>query len=275
MNAAWDRAFPERTHDAAGRRIAQRLRFGLSAITTLPWAQDIGKIEDLPTLLGVLDSKEAGLMVLDLPADIQGPINLPKGSWSVERHTRRIFLEAEPDPVESWPSTRRKQLRRAEREGMIVTRSEDLDLLVTLHQAPRARKGLASDPRALHRLLRELLDERETHAWVVRDAQGEPVAGGVFHGAGDQRCIYGFGGQFRSSDAGTSSRASVMLIAASMRHAAANGATAFDFGGSQDEGVDRFYAEFGAERIPKIRLVRIRGLWKPILRWRRPDLFSR
>ncbi|MGB0510647.1 MAG: hypothetical protein ACPGGB_06965, partial [Flavobacteriales bacterium] len=65
------------------------------------------------------------------------------------------------------------------------------------------------------------------------------------------------------------------LIGTAMRHAASRGAKAFDFGGSQDQGVDRFYAEFGAERIPKVRLVRIRGWWTPILRWRRPDLFPR
>ena len=97
----------------------------------------------------------------------------------------------------------------------------------------------------------------------------------MFHGAGDARCIYGFGGQFRTEKRGRSSRATVLLIGTAMRHAATHGAKTFDFGGSQDKGVDRFYAEFGAERIPKVRLVRIRGWWTPILRWRRPELFPR
>ena len=99
------------------------------------------------------------------------------------------------------------------------------------------------------------------------------MAGGVFHGAEDNRCIYGFGGQFRTEQPGDSSRASVLMIGTAMRHATEQGSAVFDFGGSQDQGVDRFYSEFGAERIPKWRLVRIRGMWKPVLRWRRPDLF--
>ena len=42
MNAAWDRAFPDGLHDGAGRRTVQRMRLGLTALTTPPWAQDIG-----------------------------------------------------------------------------------------------------------------------------------------------------------------------------------------------------------------------------------------
>ena len=65
-----------------------------------------------------------------------------------------------------------------------------------------------------------------------------------------------------------SSRASVLLIATAMRRRHA-GASPFDFE-EVDAGVDR-YAEFGAERVPKWKVVRIRGLWKP--RWQRQDLF--
>jgi hypothetical protein len=60
-----------------------------------------------------------------------------------------------------------------------------------------------------------------------------------------------------------------------MRYAAQEGTMTFDFGGSMDPGVDRFYAEFGAEAVPKIRLVKMAPWWKPIMRWRRPDLFDR
>jgi hypothetical protein len=251
------------------------MRLGLKGLTTPPWAQDIGTRPDPEQVLHILEAADCPLTVLDLPPGMASPLAASHSAWTLERHTRQLFLNPDRDPVDDWPSTRRKQFRRAEREGMSASATGDLDLMVALHQASRQRKGLSSDGGALKRLLVELLAEPDTHAWVVRDDAGAPIAGGVFHGAGDARCIYGFGGQFRSGKRGRSSRASVLLIGTAMRHAAARGAKTFDFGGSHDQGVDRFYAEFGAERIPKVRLVRIRGWWRPILRWRRPDLFPR
>ena len=272
MNAAWDRAFPNCMHDAAGRRTPQRMRFGLTALTTPPWAQDIGHAPDAAAITTLLRSAAEPLVVLDLPAPMATP-ELPTGTWALERHTRQSVLQANEDPVDAWPSTRRKQLRRAEREDMTVSEADDLSLMVQLHQAARARKGLKSDGKTLRTLLEEVLHETDTHAWVVKNSSGKVLAGGVFHGDGGHRCLYGFGGQFRTESPGESSRASVLLIATAMRHAAQQGSTTFDFGGSQDPGVDRFYAEFGASRVPKWKVVRIRGLWKPLLRWQRPDLF--
>ena len=274
MNTAWDRAFPDCIHDAAGRRGTQHMRLGLTALTTLPWAQDIGHAPDLDTLRSTIADADEPLVVLDLPAGMSPPdLASIRHAWAVKRHTQQHSLATGEDPVESWPHHRRKQWRRAEREGMTAERTQDVNLLVQLHQAARQRKGIPSDGTALQHLLNHLLQEPDTHAWLVRGQDGEPIAGGLFHGAGDGRCIYGFGGQFRGQKAGISSRASVLLIGTAMRHAAGQGSRVFDFGGSQDPGVDRFYAEFGAEAIPKWRAVRIRGVWRPILRWRRPDLF--
>lgn len=249
------------------------MKWGVQAVVTPPWAQDIGPYRDDAALCAALEASRTTLTVLDLPAGTSAPHKLPRHSWAVPRHTRHITMSGE-DPVEQWPATRRKQLKRAEREGMTVSRSSNLGLLVELHQAARQRKGIASQESQLKPLLEELLAEPSTHAWVVRNARQDAVAGGVFHAAETGRCVYGFGGQFRSEHPGESSRATVLLISAAMRHAAQEGAVTFDFGGSMDQGVDRFYAEFGAEAIPKVRLVKISPWWKPLMRWLRPDLFA-
>lgn len=275
MNSAWDQAFPECIHDAAGRRVTQRMRWGLRALTTLPWAQDVGHDAQPEALLRVLKESTAPLVVLDLPAGMVAEVPAGHPAWALTRHTRQLTLHSNTDPVEAWPAHRRKQIRRAEREGMTPQRTQDVALMVDLHQRARHRKGLHSDGAALEQLLQALLLEEHTHAWVVRNADGQPLAGGVFHRAEDERCIYGFGGQVRGAKSGVSSRASVMLLGAAMRHAASTGCTTFDFGGSQDAGVDRFYAEFGAAKVDKVKWVQIRGIWKALLRWRRPDLFPR
>ena len=272
MNAAWDRAFDHCLHDRAGRRVSATMRLGIKASTTPPWAQDIGTHFNGDALRDVLSRGECPLMVFDLPAGAPPMEALPRYCWALERHTRQCPLDAS-DPVESWPAHRKKQLRRAEREGLHVSRCQDADLLVDLHQAARHRKGLNSDGSALRALLTELLAEPDTQGWIVADSKGQNLAGGVFHGTDDNRLIYGFGGQFRTDNPGESSRASVMMIAAAMRHAAQSGKDTFDFGGSMDPGVDRFYAEFGAEKAAKWKVIRC-ALWlRPLLRFVRPDLF--
>ena len=50
-------------------------------------------------------------------------------------------------------------------------------------------------------------------------------------------------------------RASVAMLLEAMRHAH-KGCERFDFGGSQDPGVDQFYAEFGSEVVFMRRWVR-------------------
>ena len=67
MNAAWDRAFPDGLHDGAGRRTVQRMRLGLTALTTPPWAQDIGTHPDPKDVLSLLEAADCPLTVLDLP----------------------------------------------------------------------------------------------------------------------------------------------------------------------------------------------------------------
>ena len=88
--------------------------------------------------------------------------------------------------------------------------------------------------------------------------------------ASEQRCLYSFGGQKRGAN---SAIASVAILALAMNEAQDRGATEFDFGGSADPGVDRFYKEFGARSVPKARLVKVAWWLKPVLRVVRPDLF--
>ena len=87
---------------------------------------------------------------------------------------------------------------------------------------------------------------------LAHNHEGECVASGGFVVLPDETCIYAFGGQVRSKVSG---RASVAMLRAAMDEARARGCTTFDFGGSQDSGVDQFYAEFGARAVPMRRWV--------------------
>ena len=126
-------------------------------MATLPWAQDIGRGWSEADLRQLLTGSSHALIVLDLPAGAPPLKELPKNTSVVLRHTRQSPLNRDKDPVLAWPSTRRKQFNRAEREGMTIEPCSDLSLLVDLHQAARLRKGITSDEQALRNLLQELL----------------------------------------------------------------------------------------------------------------------
>jgi len=241
---------------------------GLTALITPSWSLDTGfqgKTWDTgndDAVLEAMRSAGARLAVVDLPAGT-GVSGGDKHHVQC-RHTR-IF-----DLVSELPSHRRKQVRRAEKLGLqVVEDAEEVSKMVELHQVARTRKSIPSDEQGLFRLLNALGSSGGALSLFVEDEQGERIAGGVFLRTGIDTMLYAFGGAFRSPQ---SSLASVLLLEEAMQRARQLGCTHFDFGGSQDQGVDRFYAEFGAEAVLKYRLVYCASGWKWYWRWRRPDL---
>ena len=113
-------------------------------------------------------------------------------------------------------------------------------------------KGLASRQHRLAPLLQRLATEPWTFAVTAANAEGKVIASGGFVLLPCGTCVYAFGGQERSKDSG---RASVAMLCEAMRTAQRMGATTFDFGGSQDAGVDKFYAEFGGLPVAMRRWV--------------------
>ena len=101
-------------------------------------------------------------------------------------------------------------------------------------------------------MLQRLATEPWTFAVTTANAQGKVIASGGFVLLPCGTCVYAFGGQERSKDSG---RASVAMLCEAMRTAQRMGATTFDFGGSQDAGVDKFYAEFGGVPVAMRRWV--------------------
>jgi hypothetical protein len=261
------------THVRGAFGCLQRLRIqGIPALVTPQWALDAGthgalweaKHED--SVEAAMTRARARLAVVDLPAGMAKTDGLPRIGHFQERHTRKAQLGA------ALPSNRRKQVRRALRAGFTFEEDGmDLDRLITLHQGARERKAIPSDGLALHRLIGQLLKTAGARMHFVQDASGQRIAGGVFLHTQPGTVLYAFGGAERSEKSGL---ATVLLLAQSMECAGAQGAAEFDFGGSQDPGVDRFYAEFGGERVTKWRYVRSAPGWTWWWKWRRPDLFS-
>jgi len=236
-----------------------RLKALIPLVCTPPWAlhADLsGSREEQRALLGRLPAMARGLCVVDLGPRAFDCLQAPPGWCDVLRHTRQIrLLEGRDVPL---PKSRLKQERRFLRDGgsvQVSTRDPwAWQAVGELHQAARERKGLSSHGGALNSLLTRLAPEPWTFAVVALDSDGQTRASGGFVLLEDGTCVYAFGGQRRSAESG---RASVAMLLAAVRHAVELGCSRFDFGGSQDEGVDQFYAEFGADVVLMRRWVKV------------------
>tara|TARA_B110000503_G_C7173185_1_gene425435 strand:+ start:1967 stop:2830 length:864 start_codon:yes stop_codon:yes gene_type:complete len=240
---------------------------GIGALFTPPGALHIGWNRE-PNW-NALDQSGFPCVILDLPP---GMTCEGDSSWSIQqRHTRQLHWNLEDgDPVNQLPNHRLKQIRKGDRNGLRLELTDDAERILELHQAARQRKNLNSNVSVTRAQLEKILESPHQTAGVVLDQNDRDVASAVFlHEKG--RTIYAFGGQRRSKE---SAWASVILIAAGLRSAYQRGNTCFDFGGSMDPGVDQFYAEFGAQPVPKLRCIRIARWARPWLRLTRPDLFD-
>lgn len=243
----------------------QRVK-GIPAAITPPWALETGGVDfgNAQALRLSFESAALPLVVCDLPPGVPCDWGKP---WIVQqKHTR--WLQAADGQFPSFPKNRSKQVRKALAQGLRLEPSADIELLLQLHQQARERKSIPSDAAALERLLTWVLASPHQSSHVVYDNHSRPIASATFlHNNG--RTVYAFGGQKRSK---LSALATVLLIQQGIRDAQHVGNSTFDFGGSSDAGVDRFYAEFGAHAEPRFRAILARKWTRPWLRMLRPDL---
>ena len=263
----WIGSLAQNPAQSSAQLMATRVK-GVPAWITPSWALEVhvkaSEIEDLCKELG---DASTPLVVCDLPPGLHGSWG---PSWHVQTcHTR--WLEAdETGTFPRRPKHRTKQARKGPERGLRIEATNDIGVLLALHQNARERKSIASDAGKLRALLTWVLASEHQSTYVVKDETNTSIASATFlHDAG--RTIYAFGGQLRSPLTGL---ATVMLIEQGITDAEIIGNKVFDFGGSSDPGVDRFYAEFGAEKQYRERAVRV-ALWaKPWLKLMRPDLFA-
>ena len=235
-----------------------RIKGVLPLLHTPAWALHGDLHGDLVTQKAVLAEAiqlPHSTKVLDLGPRAHAGLKPPKSWTEVRRHTRQVPLPSEGDV--HLPKTRDKQARRFVREGGQVAVEAGYENMAwshveRLHAASRDRKGLSSHQLRLTPLLQRLAAEPWTFAVTSTNAEGEVVASGGFVLLPCGTCVYAFGGQERSKDSG---RASVAMLGEAMRAAQRMGANTFDFGGSQDSGVDKFYAEFGGVPVAMRRWV--------------------
>ena len=235
-----------------------RIRGIFSLLSTPRWALHIqwgGEAKTQMELKRQLIEAQQLFNVVDLGPSALPDLPTPAGWTEVLRHTRQCSLEDEPKEV--VPKTRWKQARRFAAEGGHVKICTDLqgwEDVALLHIESRERKGLDAHAGALTELLQRIGGKPWTFSVLSFNEKGKCLASGGFVMLENGTCVYSFGGQRRSEQSG---RATVAMLLEAMQEAKQRGAKHFDFGGSQDGGVDQFYAEFGADVVAMRRWIHV------------------
>jgi CelD/BcsL family acetyltransferase involved in cellulose biosynthesis len=154
----------------------------------------------------------------------------------------------------SFSSATRRNLRKAQREGLELRLADSEDCIVNifygLQARTRRRLGVPVQPRRYFRALWRLgLQQGLGYALLVFQ-RGRPIAGAVFLVAGET-VVYKYGA---SDDRSWGLRPNNLVLAEAIRRACGDGAAVFDFGRSDLEhtGLRAFKAGWGAHEMPLV-----------------------
>jgi CelD/BcsL family acetyltransferase involved in cellulose biosynthesis len=150
------------------------------------------------------------------------------------------------------PSQVRRNIRRAEREGVEVERTRAREALVDvfyrLHCLTRRRQGVPVQPRRFFERIWEQLVEPGLGYVAVARHEGEPLAAALFL-SWNETTVYKFGA---SDDRRWDVRANHALFSDAIRTAVEEGRARFDFGRTELEqsSLRAFKSGWGADELP-------------------------
>jgi CelD/BcsL family acetyltransferase involved in cellulose biosynthesis len=184
-------------------------------------------------------------------------VRAPLTDWTATAVATAHDLDLSPGLAtlqRGFTASTRRNVRKAQREQLVVRRAEREDDLVEvyygLHLRTRRRLGVPMQPRRFFRSLwRNVLDTGRGELLLV-SSNGVPVAGAVFLRAGGT-VMYKYAA---SDERAWALRPNNVLIAEAIRRAAEEGYRRFDFGRSDfaDAGLRSFKIGWGAAERPLV-----------------------
>lgn len=144
--------------------------------------------------------------------------------------------------------TRRTNIRRAEKEGIVIERSEDFEALLRLVHATFGRQGLTPRFSDTARRIDALLRQEGRRALFTASAAGEQApCAAVYLVWNDRRAYYLLGGYDEQRARGG---AHALAMWRAIEYAASVGVPSFDFEGSNIPQVEKYFRKFGGELTP-------------------------
>jgi hypothetical protein len=169
-----------------------------------------------------------------------------KGYKVVPNYTYRLSLHGDPESLfAGLSSEKRKSVRKAEKDGIIVSQVTDMHVVESLVNMTFSRKEKSLNSGLLKHILFNYANPSNSFAFVAMQG-GTPIAA-TFCVHDAKTCYYLFGGYDhtrRHHGAGPSCMWSAILHARSLEIGV------FDFEGSMLPEVEIYFREFGGEQVP-------------------------
>jgi lipid II:glycine glycyltransferase (peptidoglycan interpeptide bridge formation enzyme) len=169
--------------------------------------------------------------------------------------------EDEETLLENMKDAVRRNIRIAESEVTVTNSPDNLKDLYKFQKATLAKKGksLAFSYKDMKVVMDAALANKSTALLVARTAD-KKIQAIVWSIWDDNTCYYFMGGQNPDTN---SYRAMSLLLWTTMKMAKQRGNKIYDLEGSMDEGVERFFRNFGGDRALYIILMKNKSLlWK-------------
>ena len=183
----------------------------------------------------------------------------------METKVQQTFLleleESEQTLFLNMKDATRRNIRTAEKEVTVTNSPEHLKDLYEFQKNTLGKKGRSLNCSLSY--MQKLMDACIAHdaaaLWTAKDSQGKVQA--IVWQVWDEQCSYYFmGGQNPDNN---SYRAMSLLLWHTIKEAKVRGNNIFDLEGSMDEGVERFFRNFGGDRALYIILMKNNSLiWK-------------
>ena len=163
-----------------------------------------------------------------------------------QRHTFVIpnLTEDEQSLLQSIDSAQRRQIRKAERNGLTINEGTDIETFVHFHtMCLRIRNRENHNLQSVERfLIQEALRRGQGALLYAKDLNGEPLA--ALFLVWDKTCAYYLipAYDYQQKNSGASS----YLVWQAVLYAKKKGLLCFDFEGGNDASIGRFYRQFGS-----------------------------
>lgn len=160
-----------------------------------------------------------------------------------KRHTYILSVANADDVSSLYAPKRRQQIRRAVRDGLVVKKAADMKLVLQLVLKTYERQGKSIDQTYLKKILFEYATEENSFAFIsFRDEAPLVAYFCVYH---NKMAYYLFGG---FDDSVKHIGAGPMAMHACISFAKSKGVEVFDFEGSMEPSIEKYFKEFGGEK---------------------------
>ncbi len=197
------------------------------------------------------------------PGQKQAGIFKNTGLNSIVQQTFLIELrESEETLFSNLKDTMRRNIRMAEDEVILTNSPEHLKDLYHYQKATLSKKGksLASSFKEMQRIMKACLEHNAGALWVAKGKNDNKIYAIVWQVWDKKSSYYFMGGQNPES---SNYRPMSLVLWHTITEARAMGIEKFDLEGSMDEGVERFFRNFGGDRMLYIILQKNKSLlWK-------------